>query len=302
MSDQNDDADQSGGVPDSDPDHTDPAGDLADLLDDQLADAELGEDTDADDVRAFIDAAERGELGPADPALEAHVRIARSILEAVDGGESDQDQSGGVDQSGDLIGVVLRGREIDTNADERTAREQTRRAAEWLRDNGGWRRKKEFIDAPADGSELSDRHWWVEAVRPGLHRLAEHDLVEYHPGVDLYRWSGDDHQDQSDDAISNALHGWGGDLRANERTAREQTRRAAEWLRDNSGRGTKTDFVDALADGSELSDRYWWEGAVCPGLHRLAEHDLVEYRPGYHDYRWTGGDQDQSDAGGEGDT
>ena len=93
MSDQNDDADQSGGVPDSDPDHTDPAGDLADLLDDQLADAELGEDTDADDVRAFIDAAERGEFGPADPALEAQVRIARSLLEAVDGGESDQDQS-----------------------------------------------------------------------------------------------------------------------------------------------------------------------------------------------------------------
>ena len=93
MSDQSDDVDQGGGVPESDPDHIDPAGDLADLLDDQLADAELGEDSDVDDVRAFIDAAERGEFGPADPALEAHVRIARSILEAVDGGEGDQDQS-----------------------------------------------------------------------------------------------------------------------------------------------------------------------------------------------------------------
>jgi hypothetical protein len=81
------------GVPESDPDHIDPAGDLADLLDDQLADAELGEDTDADDVRAFVDAAERGEFGPVDPALEAQVRIARSILEAVDGGAGDQDQS-----------------------------------------------------------------------------------------------------------------------------------------------------------------------------------------------------------------
>jgi len=97
MTDQNDDGardqDQHAGVPDSDPDHIDPAGDLADLLEDQLASAELGEDTDADDVRAFVDAAERGELGPADPALEAQVRIARSILEAVDGGEGDQDQS-----------------------------------------------------------------------------------------------------------------------------------------------------------------------------------------------------------------
>lgn len=100
MSDQSDDdardQDQHAGVPESDPDHIDPAGDLADLLDDQLTDAELGEDTDADDVRAFVDAAESGEFGPADPALEAHVRIARSILEAADGGAGgDQDQSDG---------------------------------------------------------------------------------------------------------------------------------------------------------------------------------------------------------------
>ena len=97
MSDQSDDdardQDQHAGVPESDPDHIDPAGDLADLLDKQLADAELGEGTDVDDVRAFIGAAERGEFGPAVPALEAHVRIARSILEAVDGGEGDHDQS-----------------------------------------------------------------------------------------------------------------------------------------------------------------------------------------------------------------
>ena len=297
MSDQSDDVDQHAGVPESDPDHIDPAGDLADLLDDQLADAELGEDTDADDLREFIAAAERGEFGPADPALEAQVRIARSILEAVDGGEGDQDQSGGVDQSGNLIGVVLRGWEIDTNADERTAREQTRRAAEWLRDNGGRRTKTDFVDALTDGSELSDRHWWVRAVRPGLHRLAERDLVEYRPGYHDYRWAGDD-VDQSDDAISNALHGWGGDLRADADNAREQTRRAAEWLRDNGGRRAKNEFIDALADGSESS----WIRAVRPGLHQLAERDLVEYRPGYDDYRWTGGDQDQSDAGDEGDT
>lgn len=98
MTDQSDDGardqDQHAGVPDSDPNHIDPAGDLADLLEDQLADAELGEDTDVDDVRAFIGAAERGEFGPADPALEAQVRIARAVLEAADGGAGgDQDQS-----------------------------------------------------------------------------------------------------------------------------------------------------------------------------------------------------------------
>lgn len=84
MSDQNDDRADDVGVPDSDPDHIDPAGDIADALEDQLAGAELTGDTDPDDLRAFIDAAERGEFGPADPGLEAQVRIARSVLEAVD--------------------------------------------------------------------------------------------------------------------------------------------------------------------------------------------------------------------------
>jgi len=84
MSDQSDAGGDDVGVPDSDPKHIDPAGDIADALEDQLADAELEGDTDPDDLRAFIDAAERGEFGPADPGLEAQVRIARSILEAAE--------------------------------------------------------------------------------------------------------------------------------------------------------------------------------------------------------------------------
>ena len=84
MSDQSDDVSQHAAVPDSDPDHIDPAGDVADALEDQLAGAELTGDTDPDDLRAFIDAAECGEFGPANPGLEATVRIARSILEAAD--------------------------------------------------------------------------------------------------------------------------------------------------------------------------------------------------------------------------
>lgn len=72
------------GTPDTDPRHVDPAGEAATILEDHMTDAELGEDTDVDDVRAFVEAAERGEFGPADAALEAQVRIARAILEAVD--------------------------------------------------------------------------------------------------------------------------------------------------------------------------------------------------------------------------
>lgn len=80
------------GTPDTDPRHVDPAGDVAEMLDDELTDAELGDDTDADDIRAFVDAAERGEFGPADPALEAQVRIARTILETLDDDTNDDDE------------------------------------------------------------------------------------------------------------------------------------------------------------------------------------------------------------------
>lgn len=88
MTDQSDDPatdrDQDAGVPDSDPRQIDPAGDVADLLEDHMTDAELGDDTNADDLRAFVDAAEAGEFGPANPGLEATIRVARSILETID--------------------------------------------------------------------------------------------------------------------------------------------------------------------------------------------------------------------------
>jgi len=52
-------------TPDPDPDHIDPAADVADL----------------------IDAAESGELGSVDPGLEVQVRMARAVLDAADDGE-----------------------------------------------------------------------------------------------------------------------------------------------------------------------------------------------------------------------
>jgi hypothetical protein len=72
------------GVPDSDPRHIDPAGDLADAVEDGEFDISLAEDQDPEELREFVERAEAGEFG-ADPGLEATVRIARSLLEATEG-------------------------------------------------------------------------------------------------------------------------------------------------------------------------------------------------------------------------
>lgn len=75
------------GVPDSDPRHLDPAGEIADLFEAGELETELTDDTDAEDLREFIERAESGEFGPADPGLEATVRIARALLEAAEGSD-----------------------------------------------------------------------------------------------------------------------------------------------------------------------------------------------------------------------
>ncbi|WP_193310815.1 hypothetical protein [Halorubrum halophilum] len=77
------------GTPDTDPRHIDPAGDLADAVESGDLDLSLADDQDAEDLRAFVDAAERGELGPVDPGLEAQVRIARALLDDLDDGGGD---------------------------------------------------------------------------------------------------------------------------------------------------------------------------------------------------------------------
>ena len=78
-------------VPDTDPRHIDPAGDLADAVESGDLDLSLADDADAEDLREFVDAAERGELGPVDPGLEAQVRIVRALLEDVDDGDGDHE-------------------------------------------------------------------------------------------------------------------------------------------------------------------------------------------------------------------
>jgi hypothetical protein len=85
-----DEQDDGDGVPDSDPDHIDPAGDLADLVESGDMDIELADGQDAEELREFVERAEAGEFG-ADPGLEATVRIARAMLDGQDGQDTDED-------------------------------------------------------------------------------------------------------------------------------------------------------------------------------------------------------------------
>jgi len=79
---------EEGGVPDSDPRHIDPAGDMADLVESGEFDIQLAEDQSEEELREFVRKAEAGEFDlRADPGLEATVRIVRAILENSDSEE-----------------------------------------------------------------------------------------------------------------------------------------------------------------------------------------------------------------------
>jgi ankyrin repeat protein len=79
--------DENAGVPGSDPRHIDPAGGLADAVESGDLNLELDEAQDREELRAFLDAVNRGEYDPVDPSLEATVRIVRALLEDGEGGE-----------------------------------------------------------------------------------------------------------------------------------------------------------------------------------------------------------------------
>jgi hypothetical protein len=74
------------GVPDSDPRHLDPAGDLTDVVESGKFDIELADDQDEAELRELFERAEAGEF-EVDPGLEATVRIVRSLLD-----EGDEDE------------------------------------------------------------------------------------------------------------------------------------------------------------------------------------------------------------------
>jgi len=71
------------GTPDSDPDHLDPAGDVADLLESGEIDVELSADQDPDELREFIENVENSDE-PTDPGTHATVRMARALLQKTD--------------------------------------------------------------------------------------------------------------------------------------------------------------------------------------------------------------------------
>jgi len=74
------------GVPDSDPQHIDPAGDIADAVESGEFDIQLAEDQSREELEEFVRKAEAGEFDlRADPGLEATVRIVRSLLDDADG-------------------------------------------------------------------------------------------------------------------------------------------------------------------------------------------------------------------------
>ena len=75
------------GVPDSDPRHIDPAGDIADLFESGEIDVDgIDVQNDPEELREFVERAEAGEFDlRADPGLEATVRIVRTLLENMDG-------------------------------------------------------------------------------------------------------------------------------------------------------------------------------------------------------------------------
>ena len=79
--DTNDDGD---GVPDSDPRHIDPAGDMADLIESGEVNVELADDQSPEELREFIESVESGEHDPVDPGTVAMVRIARAMLDDTD--------------------------------------------------------------------------------------------------------------------------------------------------------------------------------------------------------------------------
>jgi hypothetical protein len=75
-----------------------------------------------------------------------------------------------------------------TGLDPEVTRAQTRRAAEYLAATGDRLGRLDLIAALADGSTLNRANWWGRAVDPGLRRLAEKGIVEYHPLDHTYRW------------------------------------------------------------------------------------------------------------------
>lgn len=129
-------------------------------------------------------------ITPDEGAVESHAERARERGETRADHNDDQQDAPTARADTDPIAAALDGWEPDTEASPRSARTQTRRAAEWLRDVGEYRRAGELKDALAEDSTLAPRVWWERHARPGLNHLADAALVEYTKNRG-YRWVGD---------------------------------------------------------------------------------------------------------------
>jgi len=136
-------------------------------------------------------------ITPDERAVEEHAERARERDDARADRPDDQRDAPPERRATPALDDVLAGWEPDTDARARTARTQTRRTAEHLRDVGEYRRAGELKDALAEDSNLNPRHWWDRAVRPGLNHLADADLVEYTKNLG-YRWVADTDDADSD--------------------------------------------------------------------------------------------------------
>lgn len=99
----------------------------------------------------------------------------------------------------------------------------------------------------------------------------------------------EEHEDDRDqerdvDELLEALEEWEPNREIRRERAVRGARRAVRWLAEQEKPQKRSDFEAALAGESELSTRVWWERAVQPALRFLADRELVEYRPGFHDY------------------
>ena len=90
-----------------------------------------------------------------------------------------------------IVDAVLADWEPTTGVEPAVARAQTRRAVEWLREDGGRRTRADFIAALADYSTLDTAEWWSRAVDPGLRMFSAFQLVEYTVATGEYRWIGE---------------------------------------------------------------------------------------------------------------
>jgi len=93
------------------------------------------------------------------------------------------------------------------------------------------------------------------------------------------------------ESIEEALEGWPPHGQERRERRHEVGAQAAQWLRDRGEPASGSDFKEALFEDLPVpgqNPKTWWVKSVRPAVQECVDAGLVEYREGYHDYRWTG--------------